>query len=172
VPDAAPERVALDAAEIFRRLAARGVDFVVIGGIAAVLHGSSRNTFDLDLAFATDGANLDALGDVLRGLGARLRGVDDDVPFAPDGATLRRIEILTLSTTAGDLDLLRRPPGAPSYATLRARADRFDIGDVVVSVAAIDDLIAMKSVSNRPKDQADRAELTQIKGLSRRGSHP
>jgi predicted nucleotidyltransferase len=166
-PDAAPERVALDAAEIFRRLAARGVDFVVIGGIAAVLHGSSRNTFDLDLVFATDEANLEALGHVLSELGARLRGVADDVPFVPDATTLRRVEILMLSTIAGDLDLLRRPAGAPSYDRLRARADRFDIGDVVVSVAAINDLVAMKSASNRPKHQADLAELTQIRSLRR-----
>jgi predicted nucleotidyltransferase len=167
LPDAAPERVALDAANIFRRLAARGVEFVVIGGIAAVLHGSSRNTFDLDLVFATDEANLAALGDVLTELGAQLRDVDDHVPFAPDAATLRRIEILTLSTTSGDLDLLRRPTGAPDYATLRARAERFDIGDVVVSVASIDDLIRMKTASNRPKDQVDLAELTQIRSLRR-----
>ena len=167
MPDAAPERVALDAANIFRRLAARGVEFVVIGGIAAVLHGSSRNTFDLDLVFATDEANIAALGDVLTELGAQLRDVDDHVPFAPDPATLRRIEILTLSTTSGNLDLLRRPTGAPNYATLRARAERFDIGDVVVSVASIDDLIRMKTASNRPKDQVDLAELTQIRSLRR-----
>jgi predicted nucleotidyltransferase len=165
VPDAAPDRVALDAEQIFRRLAARGVDFVVIGGIAAVLHGSSRNTFDLDLTFAPDDANVAALADVLTDLDARLRGVDDDVPFVPDARTLRKIEILTLNTSAGDLDLLRKPAGAPTYATLRARADRFDIGDLVVSVATIDDLIAMKAASNRPKDQADMAELTQIKSL-------
>ena len=66
----------LSADEILRRLVERGVDFVVIGGIAAVLQGSARNTFDLDICFATDDANLTALGEVLTGLGARLKGVD------------------------------------------------------------------------------------------------
>jgi hypothetical protein len=165
VPDTAPERVALDAREIFRRLAARGVDFVVIGGIAAVLHGSSRNTFDLDIVFATDAANLKALGEILTGLGARLRGMDEAVPFAPDARTVRRVEILTLSTTAGDLDLLRAPPGAPAYPTLRGRAERYDVVVAVVAVASVDDLIAMKMVSKRLKDQADVAELEQVKSL-------
>ena len=50
-------RTELRADEILERLVARGVDFVVIGGIAGVLHGSSRATFDLDVCFATDGAN-------------------------------------------------------------------------------------------------------------------
>ena len=124
----------------------------MIGGIAAVLHGSARNTFDLDLCFATDEANLEALGEVLISLRARLRGVDD-VPFVPDAATLRRIEVLTLSTDAGDLDVLARPDGAPTFDVLRRRADRFDVGGFVVRVASLDDLIAMKSAAGRPKDR-------------------
>jgi hypothetical protein len=155
-------RAELDVARILRALTERGVDFVVIGGIAAVLHGSARNTFDLDLCFATDDANLDALGEVLMGLHARLRGVED-VPLVPDAATLRRIEVLTLSTDAGDLDVLARPDGAPSFDVLRRRADRFDVGGFVVSVASLDDLIAMKSAAGRPKDRETIAELQAIR---------
>jgi hypothetical protein len=155
-------RAELDVARILRALTERGVDFVVIGGIAAVLHGSARNTFDLDLCFATDDANLDALGEVLMGLHARLRGVED-VPLVPDAATLRRIEVLTLSTDAGDLDVLARPDGAPSFDVLRRRADRFDVGGFVVSVASLDDLIAMKSAAGRPKDRETVAELQAIR---------
>jgi predicted nucleotidyltransferase len=158
----------LRADKILQRLTARGVDFIVVGGIAAVLHGSARNTFDLDLCFATDGANLDALGDVLVGLDARLRGVDDDVPFVPDGETLRKVELLTLSTSAGNLDLLAVPPGAPSYQRLRRNADRFDLGGFTVNVASIDDLIAMKEAAGRPKDQQDVVELKAIGRLLRR----
>jgi predicted nucleotidyltransferase len=159
----------LRADEILQRLTARGVDFVVVGGIAAVLHGSARNTFDLDICFATDRANLDALGDVLVGLDARLRGVSDDVPFVPDGETLRKVELLTLSTSAGNLDLLAVPSGAPPYQRLRRHADRFDLGGFTVNVASIDDLIAMKEIAGRPKDQQDVAELKAIGRLLRRG---
>jgi predicted nucleotidyltransferase len=154
----------LDAARIMRALTERGVDFVVIGGIAAVLHGSARNTFDLDICFATDAANLEALGDVLISLAARLRGVDDG-PFVPNAAALRRVEVLTLSTEAGDLDVLARPAGAPRFETLRRRADRLDLGGFRVLVASVEDLIAMKSAAGRPKDRATVAELEAIRRL-------
>jgi hypothetical protein len=155
-------RAELDPEPILRALVARGVDFVVIGGIAAVLHGSARLTYDLDLCFAPDTANLAALGDVLVALDARLRGVDEPVPFVPDAAALRRIEVLTLATRLGDVDVLVRPAGAPSYEGLRRRADRYDVGDFRVLVASVQDLIAMKRVAGRPKDLADVAELEAI----------
>jgi hypothetical protein len=161
-------RTELRADEILQRLVARGVDFVVIGGIAGVLHGSSRATFDLDICFATDRANLDALGEVLVGLDARLKGVPDAVPFVPDAAMLRRVVVLTLDTTAGELDVLARPSGAPRYDVLRRRAERYDLGGFSVLVASVDDLIAMKQAAGRPKDRADVDELETIRRLRRR----
>jgi hypothetical protein len=162
------DRPPLSADEILRRLVERGVDFVVIGGIAGVLHGSARNTFDLDICFATDDANLDALGDVLTALSARLRGVDDDVRFVPDARTLRGVELLTLVTSLGELDVLARPPGALAYRDLRRNADRYDLGGFNVSVASIDDLIAMKHAAGRAKDLLDIEELEAIKRLRHR----
>jgi hypothetical protein len=150
-----------------RRLTARGVDFVVLGGIAAVLWGSARNTFDLDITFALDDGNLEALGAVLLDLHSQLRGVDENVAFVPDARTLRRVELLTLRTREGDLDLVAHPPGAPRYESLRKRASRVDIGDFFVLVASIEDLIAMKKTAGRQKDLADIDELEAIKRLSR-----
>jgi hypothetical protein len=158
----APRRAELDVERLLRALVDGSVDFVVIGGVAAVLHGSARLTFDLDICFAYDPANLDALGAVLLTLGAQRRGVPDDVPFIADGATLKRIDVLTLTTVAGDLDVLRVPSGAPRYDVLRAHADRFDIGGFEVRVASIEDLIAMKAAAGRDKDRADVAELEAI----------
>jgi predicted nucleotidyltransferase len=162
------DRPPLSADEILRRLVERGVDFVVIGGIAAVLHGSARNTFDLDISLATDDANLTALGDVLTALGARLEGVDDDVPFVPDARTLRQTELLRLVTSLGELDVLVRLPGAPAYPDLRRNADRYDLGGFNVSVASIDDLIEMKQAAGRAKDLLDVEELEAIKRLRHR----
>jgi predicted nucleotidyltransferase len=159
-------RPELDAEEILRRLTTRGVDFVVIGGIAAVLWGSARMTFDLDICFATDEANLQALGKVLVDLGAELKGIDEHVPFVPDAATLRRVEVLTLKTSAGELDLLARPAGAPGYDTLRKRATRVDLGDFNILISSLDDLIAMKRAAGRTKDLADVEELEAIRNLS------
>lgn len=157
----------LDTARIFRALVVRGVDFVVIGGIAAVVHGSPRVTQDLDVSFAVDSGNLEMLGAALISLEARLRGVPDDVPFAPDAATLRRVDVLTLDTSAGALDVLARPKGAPPYEELRRGADRYDVGGFAVLVASIPHLIAMKRAAGRPKDVADIVELEAIQRLRR-----
>jgi hypothetical protein len=157
-----PRRTELDVERLLRALVDGEVDFVVIGGVAAVLHGSARATFDLDICFANAGANLDALGAVLLTLDAKVRGVPDDVPFIADGATLKRVDVLTLTTGAGDLDVLRVPSGAPRYDVLRAHADRFDVGGFEVRVASIEDLIAMKTAAGRDKDRADVTELEAI----------
>lgn len=160
-------RSELDAQEILRRLTARGVDFVVVGGIAAVLHGSAQMTFDLDICYATDRANLEALAEVLTELRARLKDVQDEVPFAADAQTLRRVEMLTLSTDLGELDVLATPAGSPGYEALRRGAQRFDVGGYFVLVASIDDLIAMKLATGRTKDLAAAEELGAIKRLRR-----
>ena len=153
--------------EIIERLTAGGVDFVLVGGYAAVLHGSPRITQDLDICYATSPENLEALGSILIDLEARLAGVEEEVPFVPDTRTLSQVTLLTLETNLGKLDLLARPEGAPSYARLRNRATKVKIDGVSVRIAAIDDLIGMKRVAGRPKDVADVVELEAIKRLRR-----
>jgi Nucleotidyl transferase AbiEii toxin, Type IV TA system len=160
LPDFDPE-------ELLRRLVGGGVDFVVVGGVAAVAHGSAAFTQDLDISYAPGQENLDRLGDVLVSLGAKLRGVTDDVPFIPDGRTLRRTRVLTLETPLGKLDLLAQPDGSPVYADLRERADREQIAGVEVLIASLDDLIAMKKAAGRPKDLVAVEELEAIKRLRR-----
>jgi hypothetical protein len=149
-------------------LTAHNVDFVVVGGIAATLLGSASDTFDLDICPATDAGNLDRLGNALVDLGARLRGIEESAPFTPDGAALARVEILTLETESGPLDVLMRPGGAPPYEELRRRAERKDIGAFSVLVASIDDLIAMKLSAGRPKDLLMVDELEAIRRLRER----
>jgi hypothetical protein len=162
IPGEVPD---LDVPRILRRLVSAGVDFVVIGGIAVVLHGYPRLTRDLDIAFAYDDTNLDALGNVLADLNATLRGVADDVPFVPDRRTLQGIELLTLDTDAGWFDIHRLPQGIESYASLRQNAERVPLEDYFILVANPDDLIAMKQVAGRPMDRADIAALEAIKRL-------
>jgi predicted nucleotidyltransferase len=137
------------------RLGRAEVDFVVVGGVAVVFQGYGRATKDLDITYATGEDNLRRLGAVLVALHARLRGVAEDVPFAADDRTLARARLLTLDTDDGSLDLLADPPGAPPYATLRERADRVDLDGLVVAVAALDDLLAMKRAAGRPQDLID-----------------
>ena len=153
---------------LLEHLSRQGVDYVVIGGIAAVLHGSERNTFDLDVCPAQDPANLQALGAALLEIDARLRGIEDDVPFVPDARTLGGVELLTLDTTLGPLDLIMRPPGSAPYEALRRRAERMDTGGVAVLVASLEDLIGMKTASDRPKDREDVERLEVLSQLRRR----
>jgi predicted nucleotidyltransferase len=157
----------LDVEEMLRRLTGAGVDFVVIGGIAMLLHGSARLTRDLDIVFAADKANLEALGNVLSGLEARLREIAEDIPFVPDARTLRNMQLLTLDTSAGWLDVHREVDGAPRYDVLRRHAERMDVGDFSVLVASPDDMIAMKVAAGRPVDLIDVEELEAIKRLRR-----
>lgn len=149
-------------------LNAHGVDYVVVGGIAATLLGSSHDTFDLDICPATDPGNLKSLGRALEELDARLRGVEEAVPFVPDDRTLAHVEVLTLETSAGNLDILVRPDASPPYESLRRRAERKDLGNFSVLVASIDDLIAMKEAADRPKDRIVVEELEAVRQLRRR----
>ena len=148
--------------DLLRDLIAHGVDFVVIGGIALIAQGSARLTQDLDISYAPDPANLMALGQALLKLNARLRGVDEDVPFVPDERSLRKTQIRCLETDAGPLNLLLAPSGAPPYPKLRANADAVEIGGMRVLVASVEDLTAMKLAAKRPLDKADVETLEAI----------
>ena len=115
-----PEWQRFSVEPLLRRLDAAGVEFVVIGGIAAIAHGSPQITRDLDIVFATTDANLERLGRALQDLEATLRGVTDDVPFVPDAGTLRHVRVLTLDTEEGRLDLTVPPDGSKGYDQLLA----------------------------------------------------
>ncbi|MGI8945488.1 MAG: nucleotidyl transferase AbiEii/AbiGii toxin family protein [Thermoleophilaceae bacterium] len=156
-------------AELLRALVAHGVDFVVIGGLALVFHGSTRVTQDLDICFSTDPGTLDVLAIALAEMDARLFGVEEDLPFVPDARTLRKTETLTLATRLGKLDLLACPSGAPPYAELRARAEVVTVTDFAFRVATPEHLIAMKRAAGRAKDLADVEELEAIVDLRRSG---
>lgn len=155
---------------LLQRLTEGGVDFVVIGGVAVILQASPRFTKDLDICYASEQENLDRLGGVLIELGAKLRLADEDLPFVPDGRTLRRTQILTLTTPDGGIDLLVDPDGSPGYPALRRRASEMDVDGIEVRVASIEDLIAMKRAAGRPQDVADIESLEIARRRRRR--HP
>jgi hypothetical protein len=148
------------------------VDFVVIGGVAVVVQASPRFTRDLDISYATDTANLERLGTLLVALDAKLRGVEEDVPFTPDARTLRHTQMLTLTTRDGDLDLLVDPPGSPGYPALRRHADLVDLDGDSVPIASLEDLIEMKRATGRPQDEIDVESLevarSRLRGTRRK----
>lgn len=153
-----------------------GVDFVVIGGVAVVVQASPRFTRDLDITYATDTANLESLGALLISLDARLRGIEEDVPFIPDARTLRHTQMLTLTTRDGDLDLLVDPPGSPGYPALRRHADIVDLDGDSVRIASLEDLIEMKRAAGRPQDEMDIESLevarSRLRGIRHKPHAP
>lgn len=152
---------------LLAKLAQARVDFVVIGGVAIVVQASPRFTRDLDICYATDSQNLQRLGALLVSIGARLRGVDEDLPFVPDARTLRHTRMLTLTTREGDLDLLVDPPGSPGYPALRRRADVVELAGAAVRIASLEDLIEMKRAAGRPQDEIDIESLEIARGRLR-----
>ncbi len=145
------------------RLARRGVAFVVIGGVAARLHGSNVITSDLDICYARNDENLERLAGVLAQLGARLPGASEEIPFLLDAKTLRMGDHFTFQTDVGSLDIIGSPAGMQGYEELERGAEDFDIDGITIKVASIDDLIRMKRASGRPKDLRMVEELGALR---------
>lgn len=155
--------IVFDPEQILRTLADQGVRYVLIGGVASRLWGSPTVTNDLDICYARDRANLDCLARALRALDARLRGVDANVPFFLDAATLERGDHFTFTTSAGNLDVLGSPSGSRGFEDLLATATWMELADRRVAVADLDDLITMKRAAGRPKDRVELEILTALR---------
>ena len=139
--------------ELFSVLERHKVDFVVIGGMAGLAHGSSYPSFDLDIAYARDRTNIDRLVAALTEIRVSLRGAPKDLPFQLDARTIENGANFTFTTRFGDLDVLGEVARIRSYEELHRDAETKRIAGHEVRVASIDHLIAMKRAANRPKDQ-------------------
>lgn len=139
--------------ELLGALDRHGVDFVVIGGMAGLAHGSSHPTFDLDVFYARDERNLERLAAALRELDVKLRGAPPDLPFQIDARTLANGASFTFDTEFGRFDTLGEVEGGGDYERLRAASVPAVIDGVPVRVASIDHLIAMKRAAGRLKDK-------------------
>lgn len=139
------------------------VRFVTIGGVAGVLHGSPSITTDLDVCYQRDKENLERLAAALRELDAKLRGVDDEVPFLLDATTLRAGDCFTFETKYGPFDILGTPSGTRGYDDLMESAVEMDVDGLTVAVASLDDLIAMKHAAGRPKDRVEVEILVALR---------
>jgi hypothetical protein len=150
---------------MLRTLAAHQVRFVVIGGFAAVLHGSALFTADADITPDPDPENLRRLCAALREMEARVRTVSEPegLPFKCDETFLRQMAMVNLRTVHGDFDLSFRPAAFEGgYEALVANAVPFDVGGFVVQVAALPDIIRSKETADRDKD---RAALPMLRAL-------
>ncbi|GAC1604609.1 MAG: hypothetical protein NVS3B21_33940 [Acidimicrobiales bacterium] len=162
--------VAFDPFGVFQALQRHGVRFVVIGGVAGRLWGSPTMTNDVDICYDREPANLERLAAALIELRARLRGVDDDVPFLLDATTLAKGQNFTFTTDLGPLDVLGLPAGVKDFNELSVNASDFDLGEgVIVPVCDLDDLIHMKRAAGRPKDRIELEVLAAVREERDRG---
>lgn len=138
------------------------MEFVLIGGLAGVAHGSSRQTYDVDLCHSQEQGNLDRLAATLRSIGAHLRGAPRDVPFLLDGKTLQAGGGFTFETPLGPIAILAEPAGAAGYDELLAGAVTIAVAGERVAVASLEHLIAMKEAAGRPRDLVDAQEYRVI----------
>jgi hypothetical protein len=156
-----------DPDEMLAVLSDHKVEFVLIGGMAAALHGSDVVTFDLDVTPRTAQENLERLAAALRDLDARLRAASEatGVSFDVHAESLEGSQVLNLVTRVGDLDVVMRPAGSSGFEDLERNALEISIGGVSTLVASLSDVIRSKEAANREKD---RAVLPALKRLETR----
>jgi hypothetical protein len=154
----------LAAGPLLAVLLEHNVRFVVIGGMAAVVHGSPFPTEDIDITPQAGLDNLARLSDALRELEARIRtsAVPEGLPFAHDASSLAAATVWNLQTKYGDLDLSFVPNGTAGYEDLARDASDVAAYDLVVPVASLADVIRSKQAANRPKDQRVLPVLREI----------
>jgi hypothetical protein len=145
-----------DPRAIFDVLDRHGVRFVLIGGMAAILHGASHVTTDVDVVPQDSRENLERLSDALKEIHARIRvaGEPTGVPFDPSGESLMRVRVWNLQTDIGDLDITFEPAGTQGFEDLRRDAIVMHLRSGDVTVASLADVVRSKEAADRPRDRA------------------
>jgi predicted nucleotidyltransferase len=152
-----------DFERLLRVLADGGVEFIVIGGVAANAHGAIRTTRDLDVTYNRSPENLARLERALSPVTPYLRGAPPGLPFRLDVATLQSGLNFTLSTALGELDLLGEVAGGGTYADLVDHSRTLDLFGIRCRCLDLDTLIRVKRAAGRPKDFEAIAELEALR---------
>jgi hypothetical protein len=161
----------LDLPRILEVLHRNKVAYILIGGLAAVYHGSPFPTEDADITPEMGPRNLDKLATALRELNARVRTNSEPggLPFRCHGEALAAADTWNLTTDAGDLDLSFQPSGTRGYRDLRRDATQVELYGVSVRIASLSDVIRSKQAANRPKDQRTLPTLREMLAQRRGG---
>lgn len=154
--------------ELLAALVAGGVDFVLVGGLAAAIHGTTRVTRDIDIVYATFAENLVRLCAVLNRFEPRrmLLGKAEGGIIVLTPAMLRRERVVQIATAVGEIDLLDRIQGFSSYGFLKTQSCIQDVG-VPVPVLSIEGLLRAKRSMSRAKDLHDVVELEALEEARR-----
>jgi len=144
----------MDFRAILKSLAEAEVDFIIIGGVGAVLQGVPTTTFDLDIVHARDPDNRARLLGVLRELEACYR---EHLPrvLPPTESDLDSDGHMLLMTTAGPLDVLGTVSGGRRYEDLLSHTNTLSLDDQTdVRILGLEMIIRLKEETGREKDQA------------------
>jgi hypothetical protein len=152
-----------------RLLARYSVDCVIVGGVAAHVYGSTQLTYDLDICYNRELANLLRITEALRSVDVHLRGAPKDLPFILDAETLRRGLNFTFETTIGALDLLGEMAGVGGYPQARENAEVRLLFGLSFLVLSLPKLIEAKRAAGRAKDRTAVAELEAIYEVQKSG---
>jgi predicted nucleotidyltransferase len=153
---------ATDFPALIKLLSTTGVEFIVIGGVAAALHGSAHVTFDLDVLYRRTPENMKKVASALQDVRPYLRGAPEGLPFRLDADTIARGVNFTLATTLGDLDLLGEVAGGGTYDRVLPESDVVTLAGREFHCVSLRRLIALKRAAGRPKDLAVIAELEAL----------
>jgi predicted nucleotidyltransferase len=151
-----------DFLSIIKVLTDNGVEFIVVGGLAANLFGSARLTYDLDIVYSRREENLGQIVTALQNTNPYLRGAPPGLPFKLDLWTLKNGLNFTLTTDLGAIDLLGEIPGARSYEDLLSDSIEINAQDLRFRCVTLPRLIQLKNAAGRPKDLESLAELRAI----------
>jgi hypothetical protein len=151
-----------DFERLLTMLVSGGVEFIIIGGMAATAHGSAHVTVDLDIVYRRTPENMSRLAEALSPLQPYLRGAPPGLPFRFDVDTIKRGLNFTLVTSAGDLDVMGEATGGGTYEALLPRSQERPIFDLQVRFVDLEMLIHLKRAAGRPKDLERIAELEAI----------
>jgi hypothetical protein len=138
------------------------VDFIIIGGWSAILHGCPYTTVDLDICFSRRRENLKRLAAALAPYHPRLRDLPSELPFVWDEATLRNGAVFTLTTDLGILDLLADVAGVGTYEDALQHSIVVESFERQVRTLDLGALISSKKAAGRPKDLALLRELEAL----------
>ena len=137
------------------------MDYILIGGMAAIVHGAARLTFDLDIVYKRSRHNHERLVAALSNFGPYLRGAPPGLPFRWDVETIERGLNFTLITTLGAIDVLGEIAGG-GYDQLFPYVEMKDAFGVGVPCLRLDKLIEVKRAAGRPKDFEAISELERL----------
>jgi predicted nucleotidyltransferase len=153
---------------LIKLLAAGRVDFIVIGGVAAIIHGSAHTTLDLDILYRRSPDNIETVARVLEQIHPYLRGAPEGLPFRLDAATITRGLNFTLHTSLGDVDLFGEVAGGGTYDAVLPDTETARLEGVDFRCVSLERLILLKRAAGRPKDLNVIAELEALLEESRR----